>query len=286
MKAAFRKSVMHRLLVMMAGLACGRSLLGQVAVVTEFHRIDPFGETVREDRQETYREVLSPAVARNATSSFRVVVELPAGKFYYLYVGLNPEDAVKVKVYKEVFARQPDGRWIPDELKEIELPYLGSVGSQGIPGQKVDTYWLDMFVPKNAAVRRIKVDPQVHFEDHWISYPMEVRVVAAQVEGDLPGAGESAPIHLPVDASAQMVWRAKLCKRFEKKSVSGPLTSRQLIERNARQDAALRGLWTVRDVTSVLGAKDAGAWCEAYVPSPAGPENYLRLRDRILRAAE
>jgi hypothetical protein len=265
---------------------CGLTVLAQVSVVTEFQRIDPFGETVREDRQDSQREVLSPAVPRNAISSFRVVVELPPGKSYYLYAGLNPEDAVTVKVYQEVFAHQSDGRWIPDELKEVRLPYLGSVGSQGIPGQKVDTFWLDISVPRNAPVRRIKVEPQVFFENHWISYPMEVRVVAAEVKGALPTPGENAPIQFPIDASAQRVWRSKFCSKLENKPPSGPLTNRQLVERNARQDAALREHWNVEEVTRLLAVKDAAAWCEAYIPSPVGPENYLRLRDRALRGVE
>jgi hypothetical protein len=258
--------------------------LGQVTVVSEFQRIDPFGQTVREDRQDTQREILSPAVARNAIASFQVIVEIPAGKPYYLHIGLNPEEAVQVKVYKEVFQHQSDGRWIPDGLKLVDLPYLGKIGDQGIPGQKVDTFWLDVIVPKDAKVERIKVDPQLWVDERWLSYPMEVRVVAAQVDGSLPTPGEAAPLGFPVDASSQRVWRRKFCTISETTSSENALTIRHLVERNARQDVALRSRWTVDDVTRLLGIKDAAQWCgEAYVPSPQGPENYLRLRDRILR---
>jgi hypothetical protein len=277
LKAALRTALL---------LACGLHLLAQVSVMSDLQRVDPFGETVEEVRQDSRREILSPAIPRNATSSFQILIELPAGKFYYLYVGMNPEDAVTVKVYKEVFAHQSNGRWIPDQLKEVELPYLGSVGSQGIPGQKVEVYWLDITVPKDAPIRRIKVDPQVFFENHWISYPMEVRVVAAQVQGDLPAPGEPAPIQFPVDATAQTVWRSEICAKGEKNRVSGPLSIRQLVERNARQDTALRGRLTAEDVARLLGVKDARTLCEAYAPNPAGPEVYLRLRDRVLRSSE
>src|ERR1700682_68691 len=111
----------------------------QISVVSEFQRIDPFGQTVAEDRQNSQREILSPAIPRNADSSFRVIVEVDPGKHYYLHVGLNPERAVQVKVYKEVSTHRDDGRWIPDELTPVDLPYLGMIGNQGIPGQKVDT---------------------------------------------------------------------------------------------------------------------------------------------------
>ena len=266
-------------------VGCGLSIYGQVSVFSELQRVDPFGEVVRQDKQESSREILSPAVARNAISSFQVVIELPAGKIYYLYVGLNPEDAVGVKVYKEVFARQVDGRWIPDQLKEVELPYLGSIGSQEIPGQKVEVYWVDIAVPKDAPIRRIKVDPQVYFENHWISYPMEVRVVAAEVQGDLPSRGEAAPIQSPVDASAQKVWRSEFCTKSEKNPAVEALTIRQLVERNARQDVALfRGRSTVEEVVRLLGVKDVRSWCEGQTAT--GPEVYLRLRDRVLRARE
>ena len=270
-----------------AVVACGLFLSGasgQVSVVSEFQRIDPFGQTVAEDRQDNQREILSPAVVRNGTSSFQVVVEVSAGKTYYLEVGLNPEQAVQVHVYKEVFVHMDDGRWIPDGLKPVDLPYLGTIGNQGIPGQKVDTFWLDVKVPKDAKVERIKVDPELWVDNRWLSYPMEVRVLAAQVEGSLPSQGHPAPLIFPVDASSQRVWRQKFCTISEISSSENTLTIRHLIERNARQDVALRSGWTVEDVIPLLGIKDAAQWCrEAYVPSPKGPENYLRLRDRILR---
>jgi hypothetical protein len=148
----------------------------------------------------------------------------------------------------------------------------------------VDTFWLDVHIPRGAKVERIKVDPQLWIDDRWLSYPMEVRVVAAEVHGDLTRLGEPAPINFPIDASAQRVWRRKYCSISETNSRKNALTVRDLVERNARQDAALLGRSTVEDITRILGISDAVQFCrEAYVPSPKGPENYLRLRDRILR---
>ena len=278
----------HRHIGLAVVVGCGLFLttvaFGQIKVISEFQRIDPFGQTVKEDVQDTQREILSPAVARNAVASFRVVVDIPAGQQYYLHVGLNPENSVQVKVYKEVFQHQDDGRWIPDELKPVNLPYLGKIGEQGITGQKVDTFWLDIHVPKDAKVERIKVDPQLWVDERWLSYPMEVRVVATQVDGSLPSPGGSAPTNFPVDASAQRVWRRKFCSISEISRPQNTLTIRSLVERNARQDAALRSQLIVQDFARLLGIEDASQLCsEAYVPSPRGPENYLRLRDRILR---
>jgi len=231
------KAVIRQVAQAVAG--CGLFLstaFSQVSVISEFQRIDPFGQTVRDDVQDGQREILSPAVARNAIASFQVVVEIPPGKQYYLHIGLNPEGAVSVKVYKELLLHQDDGRWIPDGLKPVDLPYLGKIGDQGIPGQLVDTFWLDIHVPKGAKVERIKVDPQLWVDERWLSYPMEVRVVAAQVEGSLPPPGEAAPINFPVDASAQRVWRQRFCKIPETTPRENTLTIRHLVERNARQD--------------------------------------------------
>ena len=103
-------------------------------------------------------------------------------------------------------------------------------------------------------MERIKVDPQFWIEEHWLTYPMEVRVVAAQVEGSLPIPGEPiAPINFPVDASAQRVWRRKYCSISETNSRKNALTVRDLVERNARQDAALLGRSTVEDITRTAG---------------------------------
>ena len=47
-----------------------------VTVYSEFTRIDPFGDVVRADPgAKPPREILSPAIPRNAVSSFHIVVE-------------------------------------------------------------------------------------------------------------------------------------------------------------------------------------------------------------------
>jgi hypothetical protein len=129
-------------------------------VFSEFTRIDPFGKIVRQDRGTAEpRHILSPAFPRNAFSSLRVVVSLDRPAKYTLDIGQNPENAVKVTLYKEKFEKHGD-QWIPDGLEPVKNPYEGELSSSPeIPGQTTVTFWLDMWVDKNAVVERIKVSP-------------------------------------------------------------------------------------------------------------------------------
>src|SRR5438445_5135906 len=67
-------------------------------VYSEFAKIDASGKVVTPEHP---REILSPAIARNAFTSFQVVVQVPKGTRFILYIGQNPEDAVRVTLYRE-----------------------------------------------------------------------------------------------------------------------------------------------------------------------------------------
>src|SRR6266536_1049677 len=136
----------------------------EINVYSEFTRTDPFGHRIRADRgPEPPREILSPAIARNAFSSFHVVVEGRPGDSFTLQVGLNPEDAVQVTAYRERYV-QLDGEWAPDELEPVKLPFEGRLGSDGVPGQTAQAFWVDLFAGRDAPVARIKVEPQVFID--------------------------------------------------------------------------------------------------------------------------
>jgi hypothetical protein len=127
-------------------LAAGQS----IRVHTEFQRPDPFGNVIKADRaaDRRSREVLSPSLGRNTHASFHVIVEPPPGTPYYLYIGLNPEDIIQATLYKEIFELR-GGEWVADKLVKVDLPYNGLVPEKGIPGQTVEVFLLDLFVPKN-----------------------------------------------------------------------------------------------------------------------------------------
>lgn len=108
----------------------------QIRIYSEFQRVDPFGEILAADRAQSPREILSPAVVRNAFASFHVVVTAPANESYFLAAQANPENILRWTLYEEKFAKHGDA-WIPDALDEARPPYYGVIPDpqMSIPGQ-------------------------------------------------------------------------------------------------------------------------------------------------------
>ena len=98
----------------------------RLRVYSEFQRVDPFGEILAIDRSETPREILSPAVARNAFTSFHVAVTTPPKTGYFLALQSYPADTFRWTLYEEKFVASGDS-WIPDTLLEARRPYFGAM---------------------------------------------------------------------------------------------------------------------------------------------------------------
>ena len=255
-----------------------------IHVFTERQRIDPFGKVIAADRAKAggSREVLSPAVGRNAFSTFHIAVEPPPGTPYWFYIGMNPDDVIQANLYKEIFELR-NGQWVPDKLMKVDLPYNGLVPEKHIPGQTVEVFLLDLFVPRDAEVRRMKVEPQMWIPDRWITYPMEARIVARQLLTQPPRKGVPAPVDSPADATYRAVFSATFCSSTENNAPDPPLTIRSLLLRNARQDAALALPYGKLFAGPFLGYGESQDWCKVSTPQTDGPELSLRLRDRLLR---
>jgi hypothetical protein len=138
-------------------------------VYSEFAQIDAAGRVTAPAEP---REILSPAIARNAFSSFHVVVDVPSGTPYQLYVAQNPENAVDVTLYRE------NG----DKLERVTQP---------VSGNSTQVFWMDLWTARDAPVQRIKVEPQLHVNNDWVIYPMEARVMEATIP---PDAGTADPV--------------------------------------------------------------------------------------------
>jgi hypothetical protein len=242
-----------RLLLWM--LAAAASLAAQsLRIYSEFQRIDPFGKVVAADRNARPREILSPMVARNAHASLQVAVNLPAGVPGWLYIQQNPEQ-LKPTVYKEMFAHG-----IPDVLEPVGLPVMILLPESDSPkGQTTEVFWLDLWVPPETPVGRMRCDALLNVGAEWIVAPMEVRIVHAVVRKVHAPSGRYPPVSARADAFA--------CKSGQERAAA--LSIRRFIRRDAAQDQALAG----------------HSLCDhAERPRELGPEWYLRARDALLKA--
>ena len=134
-------------------------LAQSLRVYSEFAQINSKGEVTAPAQP---REILSPALVRNGFTSFQIVVQVEPGTQYFLHVGQNPEDAVRVTLYRESGER----------LEPVTLP---------VEGKSAQVFWMDLWADRAAPVQRIKVEPQLNIGVDWVEYPMEARVMDAVV---------------------------------------------------------------------------------------------------------
>ena len=249
-------------------------------VYSEFRRPGPGGEIVEADRGGTPREILSPAVARNAYATFFVVLKAPPDKKVTLYVGSNPEGLITSTLYEAL----DEANGIPDRLRKCELPVFQFLENGA------GVYLLDLFVPPSTPVRRVRYELQFNVDDRWIIQPMELRVQAALVPDLNLAAGSVAPLSAPAGSSAFRLLASYLCAREEPPAERG-LTIRALIRRNASQDVALARKVEIKQgheklvegILKPIGFSSADAWCATH--SQPDPEAYPRVRDILYRIA-
>lgn len=267
-----------------------------IRVYSEFQRLDPKGAILAVDKAPRPREILSPALIRNAHASFQVAVETPQGVPYSLYLGQNPEGAVKPTVYKVGWERLGTAWW-PDRLTPLAVNAEGRVAEAGarLPGQTADVFLLDLWVPPAAKVERVRFEIQLNMGEEWVIYPTELRIREPVLPIALTPASALAAVEAPADASARHMLQAYLCGGGTRQP-EGPPSLRSIIRRNAGQDAALAH-WLEKKcgkdgaVGGLLALLAPGtplpAWCRAPTfPAAQGAESYLSVRDYLYRLAE
>jgi len=261
--------------------AAGTALSGQrLLMYSEFQRVRPDGEVAQADRVEHCRELISPAVARNAFTTWRIAVEAPPGADYHLYIGQNPDDTAKVTLYQEEYRRQGE-EWLPDGVKPQALPHSAVLSE----GQKVQTYLLDVWIPDSAPVGRFRLEVQLNVADRWVIYPLEVRIQQALVTVKTAPAG---PLPGPQSRADQAV-RIPACE-FTSGQAAGkeapPLDrTAAFVERNARQDLMLAKTQPAAAIHALLltasGFPALDAFCQLTTQAPKGAEWWLRFRDQL-----
>lgn len=277
------------LLFLLAGSGISQSL----RVVSEFQRVDPFGQVVPADRTAHPREILSPALARNAFASFHIAVTVPERAPFFIFVQTNPPDAFQISLYEELYVKTSGG-WIPDALEPVKLPVLGSLPylPSPIPGQNTLCYWMDLWVPADTPVRRVRVEVLLKIGRGWVMYPMEVRVMPVVAPEVAEHHGALPPPEARADSSVYGPFRNFICNAREA-GREERLSVRRLIHRNALEDMALaRSLEGAHDgsvrnrLVELAGGRDREAWCKSPLYLSAQPEEwYLHVRDWLYRKA-
>lgn len=270
----------------------------EINVYSEFRRIAPDGQIVAPDRAGRAREILSPAVPRGAYSSFRIAVTAPPGKRYSLYVGENPERFFRWSLYKESWIKVGQ-EWLPDRLDKVETPYQGEIpdAASGAPHQSVQTFWLDVYTPAQAPIRRVRLEAQLNVGQDWIIYPMEVRVLPARLPETGPFTSSLPPASSPAGEAAWEQVATYLCGT-KLRAGANPPNPRQFVARNAQQDMALARALEEKQgghevmatgIQREMGVADLSAWCSdraKHKPFQANPEQYLRVREWLFKLAE
>jgi len=283
--------VSHRAVVLL--LLAGPVVAQSLRVLSEFQRVDPFGEVVAADRTPQPREILSPGVARNAFASFQIAATVPERTPFFLFVQTNPPDVFQISLYQELYVKTGAG-WIPDALEPAKVPAFGTLPylPSPIPKQNTLSYWLDLWVPANTPVQRVRLEVLMKVGRGWVMYPMEVRVLAAVAPSVPDHHAALPPATARADASVVGPFRSFLCNARET-GRSERLSTRGLIHRNALQDMALAQSLDAAnqgDVRAVIlgriGLTGRSRWCKSqFAAGELETEWFLRLRDLIYRLA-
>lgn len=285
-------------LAWLAGLAvswmAGPAAAQSVKVYSELRRLGPDGTIVDPDDGGRPREVLSPAVARNAYISMMIAVEAPEQGSFTLYVSENPEGGIKPTLYR-LEHTQAGKHVLPDKLTKLPLPYTASIS--GLSSlQRHHTFWLDIWVPPDAPVRRMRVEVQMAYASSWFIYPMEFRVQSTVIPSfDKPSGLLAVPAGPAQDTAGLAIW-AYLCNRSEPAAQTAE-TVRHFIARNASQDVSLaRSLEKMHGrqaleagILHILTSADPKTLCamkpSAFTLGYESAERYLLIRDFLYRLA-
>jgi hypothetical protein len=259
---------------------CCAASAQQINIYSEFERFDPFGEPVPQDRDLRPREILSPAVPRNGHVSVHVLVNVPPGTNYFLYVGQNPIDVLRVRIYREHFVRCGDG-YCPDWLTEIPSPSFGAMPESihDNPDQNTRCYLLDIQVPPDVPPRRVRIEALLKV-GIWMVAPLEIRVIQPIVPSanGLPVVQNTAPVEAPSSDTA----RRQLLRYLNGLDPEMPpaiSSIRDIIQRNAAEDILLARARQLRPPELNMMS-----WWPLMYPE-IGAEWYLRVRDFIYRYA-
>lgn len=169
---------------------CGGALFAAAPSLTalpEYLRPDPFGGIVQPDRivgAVPSREIVLES-PRAGYSSFQVVVNLPAAGQYRLDLNSFPAQAkIESTVYREWFHfLAASSEYFPDALVPIKLPYSAGLpeAENGIAKQTAQAFWIDLWIPPDAAPGEYHAAATLQSGGHASSVPIRIKVLSVQV---------------------------------------------------------------------------------------------------------
>lgn len=227
------------------------------------------------------REVLSPALPRQAWAVFHLIVFGPPGRPFQVHIGQNPEEFAKAELWRD--------------NEQLPLPFDSLIAPTG----EDSVFRFRLWIGRDADVRRVKIEPQIHMDPAgWIIYPMEIRVVEATVPSGvkgqifgspLPGlkayfcAAKPAPNASAVSARTLRSGPAKSSPGLAAPATNLAFTG--TVPMTLAQDFALasrRDPGEVRTVFERAVGRPVTAWCQDGV-TPENPDWLLRFRDWLLK---
>jgi hypothetical protein len=129
------------------GISCWAS---DFAVLSSYHRPDPFGGIVASDQTgASWDHAIKLSTARGGYVSFQLVVksDQPCRQ-----CTLSIESSQPVDAYREWFhLNTPDKHYYPDALIPVQLPFSFQMPDpdNAIQGQKVRAFWVDIWIAPN-----------------------------------------------------------------------------------------------------------------------------------------
>jgi hypothetical protein len=275
-----------------------------VRVMTEFARFTPTGEIFPNDGIKRPVEVLSPPLVRGVWNAFRIVVDVEPGQYFRLFVAQNPDNALRVRLYREIL-EETDGEWRIARRQHVLLPFRfeSLPRAERPPDRTTYTFWLEVQPPANFNPRRMKLEAQVLIDDEWYIYPMEVRIpdVTVSRQGMLRGEATTVdagtPGQVPDRLYSLLVAKA-MCQGPDRTFLSsmpsrGAGSAREheaasVLARTMDAMAAEYGREEVDEIArDFLEIDDQQQWCaEPQFPRARfGPEWPTMLRNQVLRLA-
>lgn len=253
----------------------------RLTVVSEFQRLRPDGEIATADRVQTAHEFISPAIPRGGNLTVRLGVEAPQGLKYYLYVGQNPDDTARCRLYQERYV-QVGEEWLPDEITPVDLPH-GAILSAG---QSVQSYLLDIKIPAATKPQRFRLEIQLNVGERWVIYPMEIRVRDMVIKGEPQTVSNPIRVDRRVDSALLVPLMGFACGTAWKKGDGRYRRGGDLITRNVMTDfliAQARATEETRQavIEAILragGYRSREAFCARPYPVQAEAEWWLKVR--------